>query len=94
MNVAITGLPDGIFSNQKFPIEVNFGGPCNGRCWHHLWPFGLCILVSFGKFCGHLVCLVVIGYIIRLLGIISPVLVYCTKKNLAPLVANRYIFFL
>jgi hypothetical protein len=21
------GLPDGIFSNQKFPILINFGGP-------------------------------------------------------------------
>jgi hypothetical protein len=30
------GLPDGIFSNQKSPIWVNFGRPCNGRCWNIL----------------------------------------------------------
>jgi hypothetical protein len=24
------GLPDGLFSNQKIPIWVNFGGSCNG----------------------------------------------------------------
>jgi hypothetical protein len=23
------GLPDGVFSNQKFQIWINFGGPCN-----------------------------------------------------------------
>jgi hypothetical protein len=26
-----TGLPDGIFSNQKFPIWINFGVSCNKR---------------------------------------------------------------
>jgi hypothetical protein len=26
------GLPDGMFSDQKIAIWVNFGGPCNGRC--------------------------------------------------------------
>jgi hypothetical protein len=35
------GLPDGIFSNQKIQIWVNFGGSRNGRCWYILWPFGL-----------------------------------------------------
>jgi hypothetical protein len=25
-------LPDGIFSNQKIQIWVNFGGSCNGNC--------------------------------------------------------------
>jgi hypothetical protein len=29
-----------IVSNQ-IPIRVNFGGSCNGRCWHILSPFGL-----------------------------------------------------
>jgi hypothetical protein len=33
------GLPDGIFSNQKFPIWVNFGGPWNENVWYILWPF-------------------------------------------------------
>jgi hypothetical protein len=42
------GLPDGIFSNQKNKtFFVNFGGPCNVRCWYILWPFGI--------FYGHLV---------------------------------------
>jgi hypothetical protein len=27
------GLPDGLFSNQKSQIWVNFGGPLNGKCW-------------------------------------------------------------
>jgi hypothetical protein len=27
IHLSITGLPDGIFSNQKIPISVNFGGP-------------------------------------------------------------------
>jgi hypothetical protein len=31
------GLPDGIFSNPKIPIWVNFGGPCNENV-------GICIL--------------------------------------------------
>jgi hypothetical protein len=34
------GLPGGIFSNQKFPIWVSFGGPWNGKVWCILWPFG------------------------------------------------------
>jgi hypothetical protein len=34
-------LPDGIFSYQKIPIWVYFGGPWNGKCWHILWPFVL-----------------------------------------------------
>jgi hypothetical protein len=30
------GLPDGIFSNQKIPIWVNFGGSQKGKRWHIL----------------------------------------------------------
>jgi hypothetical protein len=43
------GLPDGIFSNQKKPIRVNFGGSCNRKCYNILWPFGIdyVILVYF-----------------------------------------------
>jgi hypothetical protein len=41
-NAAVSaGLPDGIFSNQKNPLWVNFGGSCNGRCWYILCPFGV-----------------------------------------------------
>jgi hypothetical protein len=32
----VTGLPDGLFSNQKSQIWVNFGGPLNGKCWYIL----------------------------------------------------------
>jgi hypothetical protein len=42
--------------------------------WYILWP----ILCPFGIFCGHLVYFVSIWYIF-------PVLVGCTKKNLAAL---------
>jgi hypothetical protein len=34
---------------QKIPITVNFGGVCNGGCWHILWPFDLIY--------GYLVCI-------------------------------------
>jgi hypothetical protein len=54
----------------KIPIRVNFVGPCNGRCWYILWLFGLS--------CGYFVYLLVIWYIF-------PVLVCCTKENLATL---------
>jgi hypothetical protein len=35
------GLPDGIFSNQKIPIWVNFGGAWNGKGWYFQWSFGI-----------------------------------------------------
>jgi hypothetical protein len=43
-------LPDGIFSNQKIPIWVNFGGTYNGRIfkmaiWYILWPHGTYIVL-------------------------------------------------
>jgi hypothetical protein len=45
--------------------------------WYILWLFGI--------FCGHLVYFVANWYILWLFGIHSPVLVFCTKKNLATL---------
>jgi hypothetical protein len=33
---SFAGLPDGLFSNQKSQIWVNFGGPWNGKCWYIL----------------------------------------------------------
>jgi hypothetical protein len=39
----------------KFPIWVNFGRSCKGRCYYILWPFGL--------FYGHMVYFVAIWYI-------------------------------
>jgi hypothetical protein len=32
------GLPDGLFSNQKYQFWVNFGGTWTGMCWCILWP--------------------------------------------------------
>jgi hypothetical protein len=48
----ISGLPDGLFSNQKSQIWVNFGGPLLVCCCFRtvcfiLWPFGII-------YCGHL----------------------------------------
>jgi hypothetical protein len=59
-------------SKPKIPIWVNIGGPCNGRCWFILRPFG--------KFYGHLVYMLVIWYICCLFGIFVG-----SKKNLATL---------
>jgi hypothetical protein len=33
--VSLAGLPDGLFSNQKIQIWVNFGGSCIGR-WRYI----------------------------------------------------------
>jgi hypothetical protein len=52
--------------------------------WYILW--------SFGIFCGHLVYFEVIWYILGSFGIFFPVLVSCTKKNLATLIGSSYVF--
>jgi hypothetical protein len=54
------GLPDGLFSCQKIPIWVNFGGSLNGKCWYiydHLEYFTAIwyILLPCGIICVHLV---------------------------------------
>jgi hypothetical protein len=52
MNGAGTGLPDGIFSDQK---NRNLGESSNGRRWYVLWPFGIfCDKLEY-VFCGKLV---------------------------------------
>jgi hypothetical protein len=76
------GLPDGIFSIQK----SQFGKICEGLA-----------LDDFGLFYGHLVYFwpfmyyisVAIWYMLWLFGKSFPVLVCCTKKNLANLVSSR-----
>jgi hypothetical protein len=40
-NFSAPGLPDGLFSKQKYQFWVNLGGSCNVRCWYILWPFGI-----------------------------------------------------
>jgi hypothetical protein len=46
------GLPDGVFSDQKIPIWVNFGRPWNGKGWCIQWPFEIYL---YSLFNGHLV---------------------------------------
>jgi hypothetical protein len=56
----------------------NFWGPCNGRGWQILWPFGL--------FYGHLWPFgIIVGYLVYF----SPVLVSFTEKTLATLFWSR-----
>jgi hypothetical protein len=58
----------------KIPIWVNFGVCYDGKCWSILWPCGI--------FNGLLLHFKVIWYIL-------PVLVSCSQKNLATLVALK-----
>jgi hypothetical protein len=78
------GLPDGIFSDQKFQFgkilvcpEMEDGGLFYRPLVYFtaLWS----ILRPFGILCGNLIYFVVIWYIF-------PILVCCTKKNLAALI--------
>jgi hypothetical protein len=72
-----TGLPDGLFSNQK----SQFGKKSRSSDWKMLIYFTAIwnILWTFGIFNDHFVQFVLIWYIFL-------VLVSCTKKNLATLV--------
>jgi hypothetical protein len=67
----------------KIPLWVNFGGPCNGKSCFILRPFGL--------FYGNLKHFMAIGYILWSFGIFFPVLVFCTKKNLATLLPPPWL---
>jgi hypothetical protein len=51
----LTGLPDGIFSHQKIPIWVNYGGHWNGKSWYTYFMAIRNIIRSFGIFYGHFV---------------------------------------
>jgi hypothetical protein len=62
----------------KIPIWVFFGGPWIGKYLCILWPFGI--------FYGDLGYFVTILYILCSFGTFFPVLVSCTKNNLATLV--------
>jgi hypothetical protein len=71
------GLPDGLFSNQKSQIWVNFGGPFNGKSWYVLWPFVI--------FYGHCVYFTAFWSSLWSFGIFFPIWNVWTKKNLATL---------
>jgi hypothetical protein len=64
----------------KIAVWENSGWSCYGRCWPILWTFGL--------FYGHLIYLMAIWYISWWFGIFFSISVYCTKRNLATLVAR------
>jgi hypothetical protein len=74
-------LPDGLFSNQKIPILVNFGGPWNGKCYNIVWPLG--------TFYGHLVQFMSFGYGLWSFGIFFTFWDVWTKKNLATLLGGN-----
>jgi hypothetical protein len=63
-----SGLPDGTSSEQKFPIWVNFGGSCNGRCRNMFYLDIWSILRLFDIFYVKLIYFVVIWYIFPLFG--------------------------
>jgi hypothetical protein len=74
-----SGLPDGLFSNQKIQIWVNFGGPRDkkvGIYYIHMsiWEY-ITAIRPFGN-------LVAIWYLF-------PFLVFLIKKNLATLLPLR-----
>jgi hypothetical protein len=73
------GLPDGLFSNRKSQFGLILEG--FRLDWKILWPFGISYIDS-GYF-------MTIGYILYSFGTFFPVLVSCTKKNLATL-CRRY----
>jgi hypothetical protein len=83
MRAIRTGLPDGLFSNQKSQIWVNFGGLLNGKCLCILWLFGI-FLWPFGTIYGRLVLFVVICYIF-------PVLVCLDQEKIwQPWIRSKY----
>jgi hypothetical protein len=65
----------------KIPTWENYGGPWNGE--GILWPFEYITYGHFGTFYGHLL-------IQWQVGIFSPILVYCVKKNLAALPTKTF----
>jgi hypothetical protein len=54
LEIGHTGLPDGIFSNQKLPIWVNIGMSCNEKMSVNFTAIRS-ILMPFRIFYGHLV---------------------------------------
>jgi hypothetical protein len=67
----------------KIQIWGNFGGSCNGRCWYILWKLG----PFYGLFLYFMDIAIVRGNLVYFF----PVLVFCTKKNLATLERSAQI---
>jgi hypothetical protein len=81
-------LPGAVFAYQKSQfgyivagLVIEYDGIFYGHLvcfvviWYILWPFGM--------LCGQLVYFMAIWYVLWTFGIFLPVLVCCTKKNLA-----------
>jgi hypothetical protein len=73
ISVYVAGLPDGMFQTKN-PNLVKFW-------WVLQWKMFVYFISPFGTFFSNLVCCLVIWYIF-------PVLVCCSKKNLATLVCT------
>jgi hypothetical protein len=68
------------FKTQNHNLGVFFGGgSCNGKSWNILWTFGV--------FYGHWKYFMAIWFILWSFDIFLPVLIFCTKKNLATLIS-------
>jgi hypothetical protein len=87
------------YFQTKIPNLGKKLGACNWRGWYILWPFGLFyryfmtvwyILWPFGTFYDRLVHFMTVWYILCSFDTFFPVLVSCTKKNLAILVDSIY----
>jgi hypothetical protein len=57
-----SGLPDGLFSNPKFPFGLILEGLTLENV-DKLWPFGIFYIQTFGIFYDHLADFVFIWYI-------------------------------
>jgi hypothetical protein len=86
-HLSASGLPDGIYIFiPKMLIFCTFYWSWDGKFWCFSWPFKLlfwymyicCAYMAIWYFCGHF-------------GIFSPILVCCTKKNLATLIAILFL---
>jgi hypothetical protein len=71
-----------LFSNQKSQLGEKCSGYQIGKCWYILWTFRI--------FFGHLGYWMTIWHIVCSVGAFFPVLVSCTKKNLATLEPANY----
>jgi hypothetical protein len=83
LHMYLPGLPNGLFSNQKSRFGKKSAWSKIGKCGYILRPFGI--------FYGHL------GYFMTIWHIVCsffPVLVSCTKKNLATLVPPVFIHYM
>jgi hypothetical protein len=90
-----------LFPRLYFGTHSDFGQGCQmvyfqtknptlGKFWRVLQRY---ILWPFGRFYDHLVHFVAIRYILWSFGTFSPLLVCCTKKNLATLTLATLICF-